>query len=64
MAHKLIVGNVVKLKSGGPWMTVTKDRTEQSNKLAQTAWFDGAILMTEFFPKDALDIDPASIQTE
>jgi len=60
MAVKFVVGHVVKLKSDGPWMTVTKDRPEKGSKFVHTQWFDGSHLCGEDFPKDALDIDPAS----
>jgi uncharacterized protein YodC (DUF2158 family) len=56
---KFAVGDIVKLKSGGPWMTVVKDRPEAGSKFVVTAWFDGSKLETEQFPKDALEHDPA-----
>lgn len=55
MAAKLETGSVVRLKSGGPWMTVTKDRPEQGSKFVQTSWFDGSVLSQEIFPKLALE---------
>ena len=60
-AVKLVVGHIVKLKSGGPWMTITKDRPEQGSKFVQASWFDGSALKAELFPKDALELDPASV---
>lgn len=60
-AVKLVVGHIVKLKSGGPWMTVTKDRLELGSKFVQASWFSGAELKTEVFHKDALELDPASV---
>ncbi len=55
MALKLIIGDLVKLKSDGPWMTVTKDKPEQGSKFVQASWFDGSALRTEIFHKDALE---------
>lgn len=65
MAVKLVVGSVARLKSGGPWMTVTKDRTDQGSKFVQVSWFDGSTLSHEIFPKDALepkDVEPAAAE--
>ncbi len=59
MALKFAVGDIVRLKSGGPWMTVVKDRPEAGSKFVVTAWFNGSSLETEQFPKDALEHDPA-----
>ncbi len=55
MAIKLITGDLVKLKSGGPWMTVTKDKPEQGSKFVQASWFDASELRSEVFNKDALE---------
>lgn len=55
MAVKLVVGSIVRLKSDGPWMTVTKDRPEQGSKFVQASWFDGSSLNHEIFPKEALE---------
>jgi uncharacterized protein YodC (DUF2158 family) len=59
MAHKFVIGDIVRLKSGGPWMTVVKDRTDAGTKFAAVAWFDGSTLNTEVLPKDALEHDPS-----
>lgn len=58
MAAKFSVGDIVRLKSDGPWMTVTKDRLEAGSKFVAVAWFDGSSLNSEVFPKDALEHDP------
>ena len=55
MAAKLVIGDVVKLRSDGPWMTVVKDKTEQGTKFVQAAWFDGSALKNEVFHRDTLD---------
>jgi uncharacterized protein YodC (DUF2158 family) len=59
MARKLVVGDVARLKSGGPWMTVVKDKLEVGSKFVGMAWFDGSALSNEVFPRDALEPDPA-----
>ncbi|MHB0929648.1 MAG: DUF2158 domain-containing protein [Candidatus Nanopelagicales bacterium] len=64
MALKLNLGDVVKLKSGGPWMTVTRDRTEHGNKLIQVSWFDGSELVSTFLAKEVLDLNPAAIKQD
>jgi uncharacterized protein YodC (DUF2158 family) len=65
MALKLIVGDLVKLKSGGPWTTVTKDRPEQGSKFVQVSWFDGSALRSEVLPKEALEAkEPREVSKE
>lgn len=59
MAVKFPVGDVVRLRSGGPWMTVSKDRPEAGSKFVEAVWFDGTALRREVLPKDALEHDPA-----
>lgn len=59
MAAKFTTGDVVKMRSGGPWMTVVKDRPEAGTKFVGVAWFDGSALTQEILPKDALEHDPA-----
>ncbi len=56
MAVKLAVGVVVELRSGGPLMTVVKDRVEEGNKFVQVSWFAGVELRKEVLPKDALTV--------
>lgn len=59
MARKLGIGDVARLKSGGPWMTVTKDKPEVGTKFVGMSWFDGSALNSDIiFPKDALELDP------
>lgn len=52
-------GDVVRLKSGGPWATVTKDKPEAGSKFVQMSWFDGSELKSAEMPKAALEHDPA-----
>lgn len=55
MAQKLVIGDLVKLKSDGPWMTVTNDKHERGSKFVIASWFDGSSLNANTFHKDALD---------
>lgn len=64
MARKFGIGDVARLKSGGPWMTVTKDRPEAGSKFVVMSWFDGSKLESEIFPKDALEHDPSRQSAE
>lgn len=59
MAVKFSVGDVVRLRSEGPWMTVSKDRPEAGSKFAEVVWFDGSSLKREVLAKDTLEHDPA-----
>ena len=59
MSVKLAIGHLVRLKSDGPWMTVTKDRPEAGSKFVEVAWFEGAGLRREVLPKDALEPHPS-----
>jgi uncharacterized protein YodC (DUF2158 family) len=49
------VGDVVRLKSGSPQMTVTEARDGQ----VWTAWFIGAESKTGYFPAAAVEAPPA-----
>lgn len=65
MATKMSVGDIAKLKSDGPLMTVVKDRVEAGgSKFAELAWFDGSTLHREVFPKDALEVLPRDEKPE
>jgi uncharacterized protein YodC (DUF2158 family) len=59
MATKFSTGDIVRLKSGGPWTTVTRDRLEAGSKFVAISWFNGSDLRSEVLPKDALEHDPA-----
>jgi uncharacterized protein YodC (DUF2158 family) len=52
---KLAVGDVVKLKSGGPWLTVTEDKFKAGSKTVACSWFSGDDLRTEVFLREALE---------
>ncbi|MGF6774928.1 DUF2158 domain-containing protein [Burkholderia sp. 9120] len=52
---KLVVGDVVKLKSGGPWLTVTEDKFKAGSKTVACSWFSGDDLRTEVFLREALE---------
>jgi len=54
MAFK--VGDVVKLKSGGPLMTVTIVGEKYGMAIAFCAWFEGTKNMSADFPPDSLEI--------
>lgn len=64
MSVKLAVGHLVKLKSGGPWLTVVKDRPEAGSKFVVAAWFDGSVLSQELLPKDALEPHPSVLEAQ
>lgn len=46
------VGDVVRLKSGGPKMTVTEDADDNT---VRCMWFDGSTPRSEVFPDDVLE---------
>lgn len=52
MAEKFNPGDIVRLKSGGPKMTVT--RLVDSGKVAHTSWFAGSKHETGAFPVETL----------
>ena len=54
MAEAIAIGAVVKLKSGGPMMTVVYRDTE-TDKL-DCAWFIGTTFQQATFPPGALDV--------
>lgn len=49
------VGDIVKLKSGGPEMTVTKTDNHMSDDIG-TMWFDKAKPFKGWFPIDAIEV--------
>jgi uncharacterized protein YodC (DUF2158 family) len=64
MAAKFTIGDIVRLKSGGPWTTVTKDKPEAGSKFVQISWFDGSKLESHVLPKVTLEHDPARMAAE
>jgi uncharacterized protein YodC (DUF2158 family) len=61
-AFKYVIGAVVQLKSGGPFMTVTKDKPEQGPKFVGVSFFDGNKLDHAVLPKEAIKPDEATIK--
>ena len=55
MADELKVGDVVRLKSGGPAMTIENIDTYGKGKGATCTWFDGSKRVTEMFMLAVLD---------
>jgi len=53
MSDKLVVGDIVKLKSGGPEMTINSYSELQKGYRCQ--WFAGKKLEQGFFPKNSLE---------
>jgi uncharacterized protein YodC (DUF2158 family) len=57
MAHEEIAaGKRVRLKSGGPPMTVEQLGDRYGEPVANCAWFDGKALKRESFPLPALEV--------
>ena len=65
------VGDVVRLKSGGPWMTVRRLKENGGCIIGQeiltnrfdeilTNWFDEGLLRGEFFAEDQLELQPVA----
>jgi uncharacterized protein YodC (DUF2158 family) len=51
------IGDVVKLKSGGPLMTVTNPgSTTGEHAVVSCSWFDGTTPHASVFPPDTLEI--------
>ncbi|WP_203293885.1 YodC family protein [Luteirhabdus pelagi] len=64
MEQKFKIGDVVILKSGGPSMTITSDKTGTDfhkgkvwNGRYDCKWFDGDEMKQGRFPQDALELD-------
>jgi len=53
------VGDTVKLKSGGPDMTVTRIGTAGDEPMVWCAWFEGTRDVYGLFPPDALRASPS-----
>jgi len=63
MEQKFKIGDVVILKSGGPKMTITNDKTGVDMSLGNVwngrydcKWFDGDSMQKSRFPQDSLEI--------
>jgi uncharacterized protein YodC (DUF2158 family) len=58
MAQQLKVGDVVKLKSGGPLMTVTLVGPDMSGIMtAWCVWFAGQVRVEGTFPLEAVELN-------
>jgi uncharacterized protein YodC (DUF2158 family) len=64
MEQKFKIGDVVILKSGGPLMTITGDKTGANISIGKVfsgrydcRWFDGDEMKHAQFPQDALELD-------
>ncbi|MFC7378256.1 DUF2158 domain-containing protein [Brevundimonas sp. GCM10030266] len=58
MADQIEAGDIVKLKSDGPWMTVTKVGAISGIQNAWVAWFTGDEPKSDHFPLSALTKKP------
>lgn len=58
MADQVSLGSIVRLKSDGPWMTVTKTYQVNGTPYVNVAWFLGEEPRESNFPIAALDIKP------
>jgi uncharacterized protein YodC (DUF2158 family) len=56
-----VVGDVVRLKSGGPLMTVGGFAKDDDGNLVDVTWFSGDIVKDSSFPPEALvKVDPTA----
>lgn len=56
-------GDTVKLKSGGPVMTVTDIvKDQRRGDVVWTTWFDGSKKLNDSFPPETLDKASTSIE--
>ena len=53
---KFVVGNIVKLKSGGPDMTIQTIPSKISGDLYYCQWFAGKKLESGRFPADSIEL--------
>lgn len=54
---RLKIGTIVRLKSGGPKMTVVEDCRDPIDALVECGWFDGGTYSgRRWFPTLALDV--------
>jgi uncharacterized protein YodC (DUF2158 family) len=55
MATTLKIGDVVRLKSGGPQMTVDQLGTREGQEIVRCVWFEGTSKKTGTFPPVTLE---------
>lgn len=53
MSNEFVIGDIVKLKSGGPEMTVNS--VSENKKFFNCQWFAGKKLEQGRFPRESLD---------
>ena len=58
MNNKFKAGDVVRLKSGGPDMTVTTAGTDSGVPTVWCSWFIGNKQEKGYFPDDAVELAP------
>jgi uncharacterized protein YodC (DUF2158 family) len=57
------IGDTVRLKSGGPRMTVTAvDNDDTKERMVWTSWFTNNKMDTAQYPASSLDADDGSIK--
>jgi uncharacterized protein YodC (DUF2158 family) len=64
MANAFSIGQIVRLKSGGPAMTVTRIPASHLDELVHTTWFAGKKAEHGGFPPNALKIVPDGEEDE
>lgn len=55
VVSNLHLGNVVRLRSGGPNMTVEREPVKAEDTAIQCIWFDGGVARRDQFPRKTLD---------
>lgn len=58
------VGNIVKLKSGGPEMTVHREIAYSTGLVVRCQWFAGKKLESGEFPPDSLELVKPTVKGE
>ncbi len=55
-SHEFTVGTIVKLKSGGPEMTIQREVVFSTGNVLRCQWFAGKKLESGDFPADSLEL--------
>ena len=61
MAEKFKIGDTVRLKSGGPLMTVTNVGNEEGKDLVWCSWFEKGKESKGYYPTAAVEADDGTI---